>query len=292
MQMDRLEVEVVAWGWGEESWSVEVHVIWGDPLTADPWNDLEDFLAGTYTHETGVRLPISATVVDTGGTSGMTAAAYEWLQGRTGRRIFGGKGIGGWGRPIAEKPTRKQTGKRASKFADLVRVGVDEAKLVISRRLALVKHGPGFCHFPEDEAHDQDYFRQLTAERLVVRYVKGQQVREWHKNDRDRNEKLDCRVYAYAAMKLMQPPFKRIAERMGVQIGAQEPATDVQPKEPPKQDDMRFRKRTPPAPTAPPAPAQEKPQEAAEAPPPNNPPVKRPQRPKRATRRGSWASTW
>jgi phage terminase large subunit GpA-like protein len=296
MQMDRLEVEVVAWGIGEESWSVAVHVIWGDPLTNEPWDDLEDFLASTFKHESGATLGISAAMVDTGGTSGMTAAAYAWLQGKTGRRIFGSKGIAGWGRPIAEKPTRKQTGKRKSKFADLVRVGVDEAKLVIARRLALRNEGPGFCHFPLDDAHDADYFKQLTAERLVTRYVKGQAVREWHKGDRDRNEKLDCRVYAYAAFKLMQPTLKRIAERLGVQLqpGAAEPAQDVTPKHSPTEGKpMKFRKRerpTPPPSTAPPD-ATAKPQEATEGAPPNNPPAKRP-RPKMPKRKGTWATTW
>ena len=306
MQIDRLEYEVVAWGFGEESWSVDVGVIWGDPLLPETWHDLEDVLARTYRHESGAQMGISAALVDTGGTNGMTAAAYAWLQGKTGRRIFGGKGIPGWGRPIAEKPVRKQTGKKASKFADLVRVGVDEAKLVVARRLALKVEGPGFCHFPKDEEHDADYFKQLTAERLVVRYVKGQPVREWHKNERDRNEKLDCRVYAYTAMKLMQPSFKRIAERMGLaHLLTTRLAPDGEEPQPtaptnnPGAKPMKFRKRErpEPPPAAPPRPAwdkrPEKPQEATEVTEPNNAPSKRPrpkQPPKRAGRK--WATTW
>ena len=43
--------------------------------------------------------------------------------------------------------------------------------------------------------------------------MKGQPYREWHKPDRARNEALDCRVYAYAALKIMNPSFKRLAER-------------------------------------------------------------------------------
>ncbi|MDT9046481.1 MULTISPECIES: phage terminase large subunit family protein [Enterobacteriaceae] len=217
MQDDRLEYEVVAWGFGEESWSVETGVLYGDPLMPDVWNDLEDVMANTYQHESGALLRIEGTCVDTGGTGGMTAAAYDWLKGKTGRRIFGIKGLGGWGIPIVEKPHRKQTGKKRSKFTDLFRVGVDEAKLVVMRRLAQMKPGPGFCHFPVADDWNEEYFKQLTAERLVVHYVKGQPVRKWVKNDRDRNERLDCRVYAYAALKIMQPSFKRLAERMKVQ---------------------------------------------------------------------------
>lgn len=229
MQDNRLEYEVVAWGVGEQSWSVETGVLWGDPLLPDVWNDLEDLLKNTYRHESGAMLPISACCVDTGGTNGMTAAAYEWLRGKTGRRIFGIKGLGGWGIPIVEKPHRKQTGKRKSKFTDLFRVGVDEAKLVVMRRLAVQVPGPGYCNFPLADEYDKEFFAQMTSERLVTRYVKGQPVREWHKNDRDRNEKLDCRVYAYAGLKIMLPSFKHIAARLGVTIERARPAAPVNP---------------------------------------------------------------
>lgn len=292
MQIDRLEVEVVAWGFGEESWSIDVAVLWGDPLGDEVWQDLEDLLASTYQHETGAMLPISSALVDTGGTNGMTAAAYAWLQKKTGRRIFGLKGIGGWGRPIVEKPVRKQTGKNKSKYADLVRVGVDETKLVIHRRLAIPKPGPGYCHFPEDdETHDADFFAQLTSERLVVRYVKGQPVREWHKPDRARNEKLDCRGYAYAAMKLMQPKFKRLAERLGTDTDTSTVTADAARA---AGKPMKFRKRdrqpVKPAPT----PAEDKPeipQEAPKAKAENNAPTKKRPRPRRA-RGKSWATNW
>lgn len=79
------------------------------------------------------------------------------------------------------------------------------------RRLALVEPGPGYCHFPA--GRDADWFRQLTVEKLVTRYVKGFPVREWHKTE-ERNEALDCRVYALAALKIAASPFKRAAERL------------------------------------------------------------------------------
>src|SRR5690606_36876253 len=115
-QLDRLEVEVVARGVGEESWSIDYRVLWGDPLGDEVWMDLEDLLATRYRHESGVLLPISAALVDTGGKKGYTQRAYEWLKGKTGRRIFGGKGVGGWGRPIVERGLKRQTGKQARKI--------------------------------------------------------------------------------------------------------------------------------------------------------------------------------
>jgi phage terminase large subunit GpA-like protein len=210
MQMDRLECEIVAWGEGEQSWQVDYRVLWGDPLQGDVWNDLDDLLAEEFPHEYGVHLPISAACLDTGGTNGMTQAAYDYAKGKTGRRLFAVKGIAGWGRPIVEKPQRKQSGKKARKV-DLFLVGTDEAKLIAMRRLAQQQPGPGYCHFPNDR--DETYFKGLTCEKMVTRYVKGQPVREWHKPDRARNEPLDCRNYAYAALKANLPSFKRLKEK-------------------------------------------------------------------------------
>ena len=80
------------------------------------------------------------------------------------------------------------------------------------RRLANPTPGPGYCHFPND--YDESYFRGLTAEKLVTNYRKGQPVREWTKPDKERNEPLDCRAYALAALKIMQPNLRLHQERI------------------------------------------------------------------------------
>lgn len=220
MQIDRLEVEIVAWGEGEESWSVDYRVLWGDPMAGEVWDDLDALLAETYLHETGAPMQIMAACLDTGGTSGYTHCAYEYLRGKTGRRLFGVKGVApSFGKPIVEKVQRKQSGKKARKV-DLFLVAVDEAKQIVMRRLALETPGPGYCHVPSDRGADggghdlAEWCKQITAEKLVIRYVKGQPVREWHKHDKARNEALDCRVYALAALKIMQPAIRRIKEKL------------------------------------------------------------------------------
>jgi len=261
MQIDRLELEIVAWGVGEESWNVDYRVLWGDPLAGDVWHDLDDVLAEQFEHETGVMLSVGAACLDTGGTSGYTQAAYDYARGKTGRRLFAIKGVGGWGRAIVEKPQRKQSGKNARKV-DLFLVGTDEAKLTTMRRLANAKPGPGYCHFPTDR--DQSYFDMLTAEKMVTRYIKGQPVREWRKPDKARNEALDCRNYAYAALKVIGPNLKRLHERLNA---AETAAIDATP---------------PPA---------EIHQEEKPAPQTENQAIKKPRRTRRSST-GSWATKW
>lgn len=210
MQQDRLEVEIVAWGVGEESWSVEARTLWGDPMHDDVWDDLDALLNETWQHESGAQLTIGAACLDTGGTKGYTQAAYEYARGKTGRRLFAIKGVGGWNRPVVSAPSRKKSGLKGRKV-DLFLVGADEAKLIVHRRLGISKPGPGYCHFPE--GRDADWYSQLTAERLLTRYQRGYAIREWHKDPHKRNEALDCRVYALAALKIMSPNLARLAEK-------------------------------------------------------------------------------
>lgn len=292
MQQDRLELEIVGWGHGEQSWSIDYRVLWGDPLAGDVWDDLDDVLAETFEHESGSVLPISAACLDTGGTSkqgaSYTQRAYEYLKGKTGRRLFGIKGVGGWGRPIVEKGMKKQSGKNARKV-DLFLVGVDEAKLMVMRRLAVTQPGPGYCHFPEER--EKPYFDGLTCEKLLTRYVKGFPVREWHKSPRARNEPLDCRAYALAALKIMQPSFKRLAERLGVPDMPEPEENETEaPLDRPEEVPTR-RQRRPPRPPRATDKRQEIPPEDTKAPAAETTVLKRPKR-SATSRRGGWATNW
>lgn len=78
-------------------------------------------------------------------------------------------------------------------------IGVDAAKDALFARLRLTERGPGFVHFGIER--DADYFRQLTAERVVTRFERGRPIRSWQpKREGERNEALDTFVYAMAAL--------------------------------------------------------------------------------------------
>ena len=194
IQGDRIELQVVGWGRDEESWVVDYRIIWGDPSGPRVWADLDAALQATYPHARAVPdLPIRAACIDTGGHH--TKAAYEFCRTRLARRIWaikgrGGKGVSVWPR----RPTRSNKGR-----IPLFIVGVDAVKDALFARLKLTEPGPGFVHFSRDR--DAEYFRQLTAERVVTRFQKGRPIRSWQpRQSGARNEALDTFVYAMAGL--------------------------------------------------------------------------------------------
>jgi len=96
---------------------------------------------------------------------------------------------------------------------------------------------PGYCHFPK---YSDEYFKQITAEQLVTRVVKGYRRPEWQKT-RDRNDALDARCYARAAAavygmdRFNEMVWKTLEERLAAasrQLG--QPPQPPQPARPPQ----------------------------------------------------------
>ena len=227
-QQDRLECEVVGWGSGEETWSIDYSVFHGDPdipegQAGSPWTQLTDHLRRNWKHESGVELVISKTCIDTGGSN--TQSVYNYVKRHKGQNIFGIKGVGGENLPIVGSPNRKRSGT-VRRPIDLYPVGVDQAKSIVLKRLKITEQGAGFCHFPA--TRDVDYFRQLTSEKMVTKFVKGFPRREYHKLDGRRNEALDCRVYAFAAWFMSIPQLDKVAFRIK-QMKEQLPPKDRAP---------------------------------------------------------------
>src|SRR5581483_7787117 len=107
------------------------------------------------------------------------------------RRIYATKGRAGSIPIWPRKPSRKNQ-------TPFFIIGVDAAKDAIYDRLRIADPGPGYCHFPEDR--DLEFFEELTAEKKVLSYHHGFPRREWRKQSGARNEALDCRVLACAAL--------------------------------------------------------------------------------------------
>ena len=80
-------------------------------------------------------------------------------------------------------------------------IGDDQAKALIYSRLKITERGPGYIHFPSDPSFDDEYFAQLTAEKLVTKMRGTRPYVEWVQT-RPRNETLDCLKMALAALRL------------------------------------------------------------------------------------------
>lgn len=195
-QGDRVEAEVVGWRQTArdeppESWGVEYRVFNGDPAQKGVWDDLDAWLTQSWKTEDGRVLRVSAACIDSGGNH--TAQVYAFCEARKGRHIYAIKGIPGR-RPI----WTPRAGKSRKYRAQVWSVGSDAAKDAWYARLRIQNKGPGYCHFPI--AYDEVYFDGLTAEKVRTKYVKGYPVREWFCPKGRRNEPLDCRAYALAAL--------------------------------------------------------------------------------------------
>jgi len=184
VQQDRLEIEIVGWGAAEESWSMHYATLTGNPAEPDVWRRLDALLTARYG-----GLGVAAACVDSGNWA---SKVYEFTGSRHSRRVWAIKGSSLRGAPLwPRRPSRPKPGR-----PPLYIVGTDAAKEIVVARLSLEEAGPGCCHFPI--GRDLDYFEMLTAEKPVRSYVKGVPVRKWVA--RGRNEALDCRVYALAAL--------------------------------------------------------------------------------------------
>ena len=202
-QKDRLEISLVGFARDYECYVIDHRIFWGDPNAAQVWNDLDDFLKKRFQTESGRIMPISCTCIDSGGHH--TNQVYQFTKPRQARRVFAIKGLSVAGKPIANRPTF--VGKNR---AVLYGVGTDQAKELIYGRLA-VEQDKTTLHFAADL--DEEYFKQLTAEKRVTTFTRGKKQMVW-KQIRSRNESLDCLVYSFAAIYILNPNWDSIETKI------------------------------------------------------------------------------
>lgn len=206
-QDNRLEVEIVGWGAGLESWSIDRKIFIGDPALPAVWEALDTTLSAGYLNSQGQKLYIAAALCDSAGHK--TDDVYRFTSKREWKNIYACVGRDGNGRPIVSKPSR--TKRSASLNAALVIVGADTAKDQLLNWLAMESPCPGYCHFPDKENYDDEFFAQLTSEKRVKKWTRGSM--HWaYKKIRERNEALDCRVYARAALNLVGVDVDKMSE--------------------------------------------------------------------------------
>lgn len=200
VQGNRIELLVIGWGEGEESWVIDRAVFWGDPaeLLSGKDSRLDDALRTVYRNVHGAELRIVATAIDSGGH--YTHDVYMFCRQRRHRHIFAVKGESRPSKPVLGKPTPVDIDYRGSKVkggAQLWFVGSDTGKELVYNRLRIEAAGPGCIHHSTEL--DGDFYDQLCSE--VIRLVshRGRTRREWVLPAGRRNEALDMMVYNVAA---------------------------------------------------------------------------------------------
>lgn len=203
-----LEYEIVGWGKGKRSWGIETHRIMGDLSKRQIWDDLDMVLQKTWRNSSGRQYKVLCTCIDSGGH--FTQEVYAFVKGKEQRRVFAIKGKGGLGVPLVGKHTRSNRANIA-----LFPVGDDTGKETVLNRLKISgRDEDGYCVFPrESEAgYDEVYFEGLTSEKRKIRYSMGKPRIEWVKKSGARNEPLDIRKYATAALEILNPNLELLAQ--------------------------------------------------------------------------------
>ncbi len=204
VQDNRLEISIIGFGRDDESWVVDHITLYGDPSTPQLWTALDSYLFAQYETESGRQVAIRAACIDSGGH--FTNSVYAYCKKNAGRKVFAIKGVGGEGKPVAGRPSKNNVGR-----CPLFPIGVDTVKDLMFARMRIQEMGPGYIHF-SDKLNDE-YFRQLTAEKIVTKYHKGYKKRVFEKI-RARNEALDCMVYAYAAYAIIGININGLADKL------------------------------------------------------------------------------
>lgn len=202
VQADRVEMLVRGWGHGEESWLIAHQVYFGDPGQVGVWNQLRADLFRDYPTESGKSLRIAATGVDTGHH---TDAVYAFVKPLYAQRVYAVKGSSTPGAPLLGRRPSVNNKARVRLFL----IGTDAAKDVIYSRLKVSEPGPMYMHIPDWTT--EDYFAQVTAEKVERVQINGRWRRRYTLPRGARNEALDCEVYALAALHLA--PIRR--EQLG-----------------------------------------------------------------------------
>jgi phage terminase large subunit GpA-like protein len=190
IQASRIEAQFLASKADGATRAVLDHVILhGDTTGPAPWTDLDALMAREFRMRDGRNLALSVTFID-GGFQTEAVARFVMKQRAKGRRAHIVFGRDGFDRVAV---------KEGSKVKGLLRgliLGVDNIKLNVAKSLQ-----SGATKLPSHL--DADFFDQLAAERLAVRYVKGFPRTHWEKDKDARNEAFDALVYATAAASLV-----------------------------------------------------------------------------------------
>lgn len=215
-----LELNVIGWGAGEESWRILHQRIYGAIDQPHVWAQLEAFRTRIWRHASGAPLRIAMMGVDSGYKRN---AVYEFVAPRQDSVVRTRATKGG---PTEQREPFKMSKSKNEQGVNLVLVGTVAMKDDIFPRLMMGVENRGgadalrgYMHFrvqddpnwpPEERWHngaDKDYYRQFAAEKRVWdgnRYVYVNPAHE-------PNEAIDLEVGNLTMLHVLLPKATRDA---------------------------------------------------------------------------------
>jgi phage terminase large subunit GpA-like protein len=236
----RLEVEVVGWGDGLESWSLGYLVIQGDIAENETWATLDDYLNQPWQREDGKALRVAATAIDTGGHEAEHVSNYCRPRQKMRRWAIRGRSD-----EKGKRSTIWPNAVRAGKWGcPIYQVSSGAAKDVVEKHLAKTQPGPGYMHIPHTRG--ESWFKQMVSEhRVQIDMGGGVMGTHWRKRPGyNRNEALDCRAYAYAALAGLRTQMRLPIKGLDG-IRTHKPTTDASPADAPKEPKKKLRRTRP-----------------------------------------------
>ena len=209
-QEDRLVYEIVGYGFNKENWGIKRGIIHGRADDPETWDELDKVLDRQYRYADGRALKISLTLMDEGGH--FTQNVREGCSLRKHKGMFAIKGSNQFDAPFTSpyKVGKYDAGQgRTGKYI-WFEIGVSAGKSFIMSGLKIKEPGKRMSHFPKEKSrgYGLNYFNELLSEALLPN-EKG--ALRWEKlPGHNRNEALDCRNYANAALEILRPDFAKL----------------------------------------------------------------------------------
>jgi phage terminase large subunit GpA-like protein len=200
---------LACWGRKMELWLPLTDRITGDLRSEGPWGALLEILETTWLDKEGNAYRPVASAIDIQGN--MYPEAIEFVRARGGRCRL--RAVRGYALARAQAAGQSM-GILRNSYLDkathvrVTNIAVDTAKNVLASMLARKEPGAGYVHLPcgpngeVKGGWDQETIAELTAEYRRQTNVRGYTISRWYKRMGRPNHRLDCAVYALAALTL------------------------------------------------------------------------------------------
>jgi phage terminase large subunit GpA-like protein len=198
-QDDRVEWHLVGWGRNKQRFVIQYGVIPGHIREDVTRTKLDALLKQNWLNGFGQRLPVDMVAID---GNAYTAEVWEWVRRHPASRVIMVRGARSETSPLLQRvamETKEKTGKRKRRSRRFYNFNGAVFKMALYANLR--KEDPleaGYVALPR--GLEDEYFRQLTAERRVEKIQKsGFKVYLWEKDKGQANEALDTMNQAEAA---------------------------------------------------------------------------------------------